>query len=53
MEKVVCTSELIHVNQVAAVKLTKTQTGHSLSDYKFRWQKLFTDVTYLGILLVI
>lgn len=36
MEKVVCTSELINVNQVAAVKQTKNQTGHSLSEYKFR-----------------
>lgn len=45
MGKVVCTSELIHVNQVALVKQQKTQTGLNLSDHEFKWQGLFTDVT--------
>lgn len=36
MGKVAFISELIHVNQVAVVKQTKTQTGLNLSDYKFK-----------------
>lgn len=41
MEKVVRASEFTDVNSVAAVKQTKMQTAHSLSDYKVRQQRLF------------